>query len=330
MSQERVTSVERPHEVREIGSLAVAVVGGGIMGRGIALALAAAGHEVSVVEADAAVADSIADRLEADARANTGMDEETRRAILDRVTLATDLETAVASAKLVVEAVPERMDVKKPIWARLGGACGPTTVLATNTSALDVDVLASQVTHPERVLGTHWFNPAQVVPCVEVVRGTRTSQDVIDFVVGLLTRAGKLPVVVKNSPGFVANRIQFALVREALLCLEEGVASAEDIDAIVSSSFGIRLAVLGPLANADLGGLDTYRSILDFLSDRLGERFAIPAALDALVASGRLGVKSGSGIREYDKTEAARLMAYRDRTLRRVISAVNEESGGDR
>ena len=311
-------------------ALRAAIVGGGIMGRGIALALAAAGHEVSIVEADAAVAESIAGRLEADARANAGMDEESRIAALARVTLATDFDTAVASAALVIEAVPEQMDIKQPIWARLGQACSPTAVLATNTSALDVDALASQVARPERVLGTHWFNPAQVVPCVEVVRGAATAQEVIDFVVGILKRAGKVPVVVKNSPGFVANRIQFALVREALLCLEEGLASAEDIDSIVSSSFGIRLGVLGPLANADLGGLDTYRSILDFLSDRLGERFAVPAALDALVASGRLGVKSGSGIREYDTTEAAQLMAYRDRTLRRVISAVNEENGGGR
>ncbi len=299
------------------------------MGRGIALALAAAGHEVSVFEADVIAAESIVGRLESDLRANADVDEETRIAILALVTVVPDLETAVHSAGLVIEAVPEQMDIKKPIWAQLGKTCDPETILATNTSALDVDALAAEVVRPERVLGTHWFNPAQVIPCVEVVRGSKTSQKAIDTVVGVLTAAGKLPVVVKNSPGFIANRIQFALIREALLCLEEGLGSAEDIDSIVSSSFGIRLAVLGPLANADLGGLDTYRSILDFLSTQLGDRFAVPPVLETLVAAGRLGVKTGTGIRTYSATEATQLMATRDKTLRRVISAVtgNDESG---
>ncbi len=133
-----------------------------------------------------------------------------------------------------------------------------------------------------------------MVPCVEVVRGSATSDDVINTVRELLTEAGKLPVVVRNSPGFVANRIQFALVRQALLCYEEGPASAEDIDTIVSNSFGLRPAVLGPLANADLGGLDTYRSILQFLSSTLGDRFAVPEVLERLLVEGRLGVKSGA------------------------------------
>lgn len=312
----------RKHEPREDESLTIAIVGGGIMGRGISLALATAGHRASLVESDAAVADSIPALLEADARANLDMDAETRNAVLARVTVTADFDAAVASARLVIEAVPERMDIKEPLWVRLGQVCGPETVLATNTSALDVDALAAQVPHPERVLGTHWFNPAQVVPCVEVVRGSNTSSAVIDFVVELLTRAGKLPIVVKNSPGFVANRIQFALVREALLCWQEGLASAEDIDAIVSSSFGMRLAALGPLTNADLGGLDTYRSILDFLSTHLGDRFAVPAVLDELVNGGRLGVKTGNGISEYDESEARDLMAFRDKALRRVISAL--------
>lgn len=324
---ERTAVVNEPENVAT--AVAVAVIGGGIMGRGIALSLAAAGHRVSVVEVDAAVANSIGERLDTDARAIEAieaMDGAARIAALARVSVVSDLEAAVAVARLVIEAVPEKMDLKKPIWERLGRACGPQTVLATNTSALDVDALASLVAQPERVLGTHWFNPAQVVPCVEVVRGAKTSQGVIDFVVEILTQAGKLPIVVKNSPGFVANRIQFALVREALLCLEEGLATSEEIDTIVSSSFGIRLAVLGPLANADLGGLDTYRSILEFLSTQLGDRFAVPAVLNSLVSDGRLGVKTGMGIREYNASETEQLMAFRDTTLRRVIAVVNDES----
>ncbi|MBB5632734.1 3-hydroxybutyryl-CoA dehydrogenase [Cryobacterium mesophilum] len=308
-----------------IDPLSVAVIGGGIMGRGIALALATAGHAVSVVESDTAAADALAERIEAAALATPELSPESRLAALSRVVLAPELEAAVASADLVIEAVPEQLAIKEPIWTRLGQSSSPTAILATNTSALDIDAIAARVPHRERVIGTHWFNPANVIPCVEVVRGAETSQTVVDAVVELLARAGKQPVVVKNSPGFVANRIQFALVREALLCLEEGLATAEDIDAIVSSSFGMRLAVLGPLAHADFGGLGTYRSILDFLTGQLGERFSTPAILDRLVSEGRLGVSTGAGISEYDAVRARELTAYRDSTLRRVLAAVQAE-----
>ena len=308
-------------------SIEVAIVGGGIMGRGIALALAGAGHAVTVVEAEVAAAASLLERLAAELRDHTGSLEESSESILHRIRVTAALADAVAGAALVIEAVPERMELKEVLWRELGAACAPGTILASNTSALDIDALAALVEHPERVLGTHWFNPAHVIACVEIVRGSATSQEVVDVVAAILKQAGKSPIVVKNSPGFVANRIQFVLVREAMLCLEEGLASAADIDEIVSSSFGIRLAVLGPLANADLGGLDTYRSILEFLSARLGERFAVPAVLEELVSAGRLGVKTGAGIGEYSDEQAAALVQRRDTTLRRVITAVKQEEG---
>lgn len=277
---------------------AITVIGGGIMGGGIALALATAGHRVTVVEPYTPMS-------------------------IEGVTVTDDLDSALPEADLVIEVVTEQMPVKTPVWTRMGELARADAILSSNTSALDIDAMAALVPHPERVLGLHWFNPAQVVPCVEVVRGAATSDEVVAVAQELLAGAGKLPVVVRNSPGFVANRIQFALVREALLCYQEGLASAEDIDRIVSNSFGLRLAVLGPLANADLGGLDTYRSILQFLSSTLGERFAVPEVLDRLVEEGRLGVKSGAGISEYDAPTIARLTEYRDNALERVIDAVN-------
>ena len=283
--------------------VAVVVVGGGIMGRGIAAAMQDSGQAVTIVETDAGASARLRDA---------------------GFTVADALESVVPDADLVIEAVPEVMAIKEPLWRRLGELARTDAVLASNTSAFDIDGLASFVAQPQRVLGMHWFTPATVVPCVELVRGVATADEVLDRMRQLLSAAGKRPVVVRNSPGFVANRIQFALVREALLCLEEGLASAEDIDAIVSSSFGPRLAVLGPLANADLGGLDTYRSILTFLSAQLGERFAVPRVLDDLVAEGRLGVKSGRGIYEYTPESASALTSYRDSTLRRVLATVAE------
>ncbi len=277
----------------------VAVIGGGIMGAGIARSLADAGHRVVVVEPYLPVE-------------------------IDGVTVTRDLNSVLPDADLVIEAVTEQMSVKTPVWTRMGELTRPDAILSSNTSVFDIDAMAGLVQAPDRVLGMHWFNPAQLVPCVEVIRGSTTSDGVVIAVQELLSGAGKLPVVVRNSPGFVANRIQFALVREALLCYEEGLATAGDIDTIVSNSFGLRLAVLGPLANADLGGLDTYQSILQFLSSTLGERFAVPEVLKRLVADGRLGVKSGDGVSEYTPDRIAQLIHYRNARLERVISAVKD------
>jgi 3-hydroxybutyryl-CoA dehydrogenase len=249
-------------------------------------------------------------------------------AAIARVRLA-DLTDAVGKAALVIEAVPEDLAVKEPVWRELGRHAAEGAILATNTSAFDIDAIAAWVDDPSVVLGTHWFNPAEVIPCVEVVAGTATDAGVVQRVVHLLEAAGKEPSVVRNSPGFVANRIQFALVREALLCLEEGLASADDIDRIVRGSFGVRLAALGPLANADLGGLDTYRSILRFLSSELGDRFTPPRLLDELVDAGRFGAKTGAGIGDYPGDEGAQLANARDQRLRRLIAARDDQQRRD-
>jgi 3-hydroxybutyryl-CoA dehydrogenase len=308
--------------------VSVAVIGGGIMGRGIAASLALAGHPVTIAETDPTAASGLGNRIAETLRADEALTTAAVDGALARIAVVTRLEDAVADAALCIEAVPEQLALKSDVWTRMGAAAPPDSILATNTSALDVDALAALVPFPARALGTHWFNPAHVIPCVEVVRGALTTQETVDTTTGILALAGKRPVVVRNSPGFVANRIQFALVREALLCLEEGLASAEDIDRIVSSSFGPRLAVLGPLANADLGGLDTYRWILAFLESTLGDRFSVPASLAERVDGGRLGTKTGEGLAIYPGDAAERLARHRDRTLRRVLAATQERSSG--
>lgn len=203
----------------------------------------------------------------------------------------------MAGCVLVIEAAPENIDLKRRIWERVSDLAAASTVLATNTSSFDIDDLAVAVADPSRFLGLHWFHPATVVPCVEVVVGTQTSAHAVARATQLMTRFGKAPAVVRTSPGFIAKRLQFVLFREALLCLEEGLASAEEIDNIVRTSFGPRLGALGPILSADLGGLDTYRAILEYLGLHLGDRFTPPASLLAAVDAGALGAKSGSGIR---------------------------------
>ena len=268
----------------------IAVIGGGLMGRGIALALADGGHRVSVVEPIADIAAQV------DAMAHS------------RIAVR-ELADAVSDCELVIEAVSENVEVKLALWRRIDELAASRTLFATNTSSIDIDELARALGDPSRLLGLHWFNPAVVVPCVEVVLGSHTGEDTAAAASALMAAVGKQPIRVRTAPGFVANRLQFALFREALLCLEEGLASAEDIDRIVQTSFGPRLARFGPLLSADLGGLDTYLAILTYLSTHLGERFDPPGTLERMVGEGRLGAKSGDGLRELDPAEYAALAA---------------------
>lgn len=266
----------------------VAVIGGGLMGRGIAQALADGGYLVSVVEP----VDAIAAQVEA--LGHPG------------ITLR-NLEGAVVDCDLVIEAVSENLGIKLALWRRIDEIADPRTLFATNTSSIDIDEIATVLDDPSRLLGLHWFNPATVVPCVEVVEGSRTSAETAAAASALMADVGKQPIRVRTAPGFVANRLQFALFREAVLCVEEGLASAEDIDLIVRTSFAPRLARLGPLLSADLGGLDTYLAILEYLGAHLGDRFDPPALLQQMVQERRLGAKSGEGFRELDAAQYSAL-----------------------
>ena len=287
----------------------VVIVGGGIMGGGIAIALVRAGHVVTVVEPDAATATKLAARLTERPWASSHHAADVRP----------DLET-VSTAEFVIEAAPEDLDLKIRLWSKLGEIAPGGAILATNTSSLDVNLLAAGVPEPQRVVATHWFNPAYEVECVEVAPGLVTSAEVLEKTLSLLRGAGKRPVVVPNVAGFVANRVQFAAIREALLCVAEGIPPS-DVDEVVRTSFAPRLAALGPLANADLGGLDTYLAIFEVLRTAHGERFSPPALLSQLVGDGRLGVKNGAGVFEYTPSSAAALAELRDARLSRIISA---------
>lgn len=247
------------------------------MGHGIAQALAIGGVDVSIVEPSQEAAARVRSR---------GTPGVTVR----------PLEEAIPGADLVIEAVPEILELKRALWREVDALAARDTMLATNTSSFEIDTLAEVITDPERFLGLHWFHPATVVPGVEVVAGTRTDRQVVEDAAALMAAVGKKPVIVRSSPGFVANRLQFVLFREALLCLEEGLASPQEIDEIVRATFGPRLGLLGPLLSADMGGLDTYQSILEYLESNLGERFAPTTGLSRLVAEGSRGAKSGSGI----------------------------------
>ena len=221
---------------------------------------------------------------------------------------------------MIVEAVPESYEAKRPVLATLSAEC--TAVIATNTSALSVDELATSVASPHRFLGVHFFNPAELIPGVEVVRGAATDDESIRVAVILLRRLSKHPSVVLDSPGFIANRIQFALFAEATRCLEEGLASAEEIDQIVRTTFGFRLGAYGPFKVADMAGLDVYVSILETLSEALGDRFAPSPTLLGAVADGKAGTKNQGGFFDYTPSEVEALNDTRDATYRGLLGTL--------
>ena len=290
----------------------ITVVGLGTMGCGIALSALTHGYTVRVVDADQERtqrgAEEVRRRLTRHIASGLLAPEASRD--LDVLQAAEDIDVACGDTTLVIEAVPEIWTVKRDVLNCVSQATGG--IIATNTSSFPIDELATSVDHPQRFLGVHFFNPAEWIPGVELIPCQATTQSTVESVRQILNLWGKSPAVVRSSPGFVANRLQLALFLECLRCVEEGLASVEDIDNVVRSTFGFRLGAFGPFAIADMAGLDVYESILGTLSDGYGERFATPARLHSLVSSGALGIKTGRGFLDYDRFNAENLLSARD------------------
>ena len=277
----------------------IAVIGGGLMGTGIAQIFAAAGHPVSLFEPDAGVRATVRSRA-ADNLRLVGEDT----AAAERIEVTGDLTAAVGIADYVTEAAPERLELKRSIFADLVKLAPRAAILASNTSVIPITRIAEGLDTADRIVGTHWWNPPYLVPLVEVVQAERTSDATIAATMALLTSIGKMPAHVKKDlPGFVANRLQHALWREAIAMVAEGVCDAATLDTCVKNSFGLRLPVLGPLENADLVGLDLTLDIHKTMIPELDRHDRPNAYLEAKVAGGKLGFKSGEGFRTWTETE---------------------------
>ncbi len=274
----------------------MAVIGAGTMGHGIAQAAAAAGWQATLVDEVPAATEGALRRIRAnlDAGVERGkVTSEERERVLARVHGASELSAAVSAADVVVEAVPERLELKASVFRRVEESAPVASLLATNTSSLSVTALQERLTHPGRVVGLHFFNPVHIMKLVEVVRGRHTADATVAAAVALARELGKDPIVVKDSPGFASSRLGIALGMEAIRMLEEGVASAEDIDKAME--LGYRHP-MGPLRLTDLVGLDIRLSIAEHLHETLGaEQFRPPELLRRLVAEGKLGKKTGRG-----------------------------------
>ncbi|HET6504899.1 MAG TPA: 3-hydroxyacyl-CoA dehydrogenase family protein [Amycolatopsis sp.] len=311
------------------GIRSIAVVGSGYMGGGIAQVLALSGRDVTLSDVDAAKAQAARARLldEAKRFVEAGLFDPGSVEILEqRLKASEDIESAVADVDYVTEAVFENREVKGEALRRASRAARPDTVIGTNTSAIPISELAESVERPERFLGVHWMNPAPFVPAIELIPTRHTGEDVIARVEAMLADAGKAPARVADSPGFVANRLQFALYKEAVRIVEEGLATPSQIDTVVSNAFGFRLALFGPFAIGDMAGLDVYAASYESLAAEYGERLAAPERLVKTVAEGNLGTKSGRGFLDIPAEDVPALLAYRDAAYRR-LSILRRELG---
>ena len=278
----------------------IAVLGAGLMGHGIAYLFAAAGHEVKVHDPAEAARAALPDRLE-EIRDLLGGDP----ALLSRVTAVAGLAETVADAAVVIEAAPERLELKQALFADLDRLAPPTAILASNTSVIPIGKISTAVVDKTRVLGAHFWNPPHLVSLVEVVMMGPENRPAADRLAALLRAAGRHPVLVhRDIPGFIGNRLQHALKREAIALVAAGVCDAETIDDVVKLGFGARLAVLGPLEQSDLVGLDLTKAIHDTLISDLDVTRSTHPYLEALVAEGALGMKSGRGFRTWTPEEA--------------------------
>jgi 3-hydroxybutyryl-CoA dehydrogenase len=288
----------------------IAVLGGGTMGGGIAGHLARAGLEVRLVDASAELAQGALERLLGRTRGHVDAGLLGADAVERTATIATaTLEEAVEGADLVIEAVPEDLQLKLDTLAR----CGETAIVASNTSSLPISELAEAAPRPERFLGVHWFNPPEWTPGIEVIPAPATSREVVDEVMAFLRDIGKRPAEVGDRAGFVANRLQMALLREALAIVEDGLATPEAVDEVVRTTFGFRLPFFGPFLIADMAGLDVYQSVFETLERGLGPEFTVPEAIRERVERGDFGTKTGAGFGTYDAAERDALLLERDR-----------------
>ena len=283
----------------------IGVIGAGLMGHGIALNFALGGFDVYLNDTTDESLDKALQNIDVSlgTMKSVGLADETiAAAVPSRIHTSTSLAETVADVDFVVEAVFEDMDIKHDVFARLDELSPPRTILSSNTSSFMSSQLAPATNRPDKVVVANWWNPPFLLPLIEVVRGPETSDETIDTTAALFTRLGKRPVVLqKESLGFIGNRMQFALLREAISVVEQGIATPEDVDEVVKTSFGRRLAVAGPFEVFDLAGWDTISHIIDELFPVIESSPDSPALIEDKVKSGELGVKSGAGFLPLDR-----------------------------
>ena len=295
----------------------VVILGAGTMGPGIAATFARHGYATTLSDVDAkqiAKAGASVDFVFYTLRAGgfaTDADVDEARA---RLTVAGDASDAIAAADFVLENAPERLELKRSIFASLSEKTRDDTILASDTSGIPISALQEGLPSPGRIVGMHWSNPPHLIPVIEIVQGAHTSSATMDTTKAVVESLRMLPAIVdRDVPGFVENRILYAIMREALYLLDERVASAEAIDTIVRWGIGYKLGVVGPLRLLDMAGLDIYTSVASYLNKDLCNGSGISSTVTAKVSDGKLGIKTQAGLFDYTREEVGRLARERGR-----------------
>jgi 5-formyl-3-hydroxy-2-methylpyridine 4-carboxylate dehydrogenase len=298
-----------------------AVIGLGTMGPGIAATLARAGFRVAAFDADPTKRTKAGTGFAAAATVLSAL------AVPDRtsgdITVHASLASCVAGADLVIETVPEELDLKIQVFREIEAHVGEDCILASDTSGIPITRIQAGTRSPSRVIGMHWSNPPHIIPMIEVIPGEKTAPGVVTSMVETIRRIGHLPIIIrKDIPGFVENRVLYAVMRECLDLVEQGVISPEDLDACVSWGIGYKLAVVGPMALLDMAGLDIYAAVGSYLNKELSNRSDVAAYIGERTAQRKLGIKTGSGIYDYTPDKIAEIQSQRARKLVAVRKAL--------
>ena len=304
----------------------VAIVGAGTMGNGIAQVCAQGGLDVRLIDPVAAALSKAEANMVRNIQKliDNGLLTASVTDVMARVIFSENID-AVASVDMVIEAIPEKFQLKQQLFQQLEQICGPRAILASNTSGIPITRIANTIRTPERVIGTHFYMPAHLIPLVEVIQTEHTNEPVIEETMNFLTRMGKTPVRVrKDIPGFIGNRLQHALAREAMSLLEQGVASAEDIDAVVKTSLALRLVFTGPVEQRDFNGLDIHLSIAEYLYPDLENTTEPLEILKNKVAANELGIKTGKGFYDWQDKKIPDIQAKKNQELINLLKIIQD------
>jgi len=311
----------------------VAVIGAGIMGPGIAEVCAEAGLEVVLQSRSRDNLDAALDRIRKNQRdlvAAGLLTEAAATGALARLRLTQDLAEAVTGAAFVSENIPEDLALKQAFIRNLSRLARPDAILASNTSGLSISAIAASADRPERVVGFHWLNPPHLTLPVEITRGAKTSEETMRATVALAQRIGRRPFrVERDTPGFLWNRLQMALVREAVHIVEQGVATPEDVDEAMRWGLALRWTAVGPFQIMDLAGLTTFRAVASYVYPDLSSASKPHALLEDLIARGHTGARAGKGFHEYGPGAHEALIRARDARLIALRRAMAEEEAGE-
>ncbi len=297
----------------------IAIIGSGVMGSSIAQSFAVSGYRVTLNDVNEELLQKAKKRILENLSLmveEAGLDEQQKHITLTNISYQADLKKAVCGADFIIEAIPEVIEWKWELYQNLEKMMKEDAIVASNTSTFPISRLMEKASFADRMMITHFFNPGHLVPLVELVKHDQTRAAVVEETTDLIRRIGKTPILLKKEiSGFIANRLQTALMREAFYLLNEGVASAQDIDTAITAGPGFRWAFTGPIEIADFGGLDTWKRVFDNVAPDLDQSVEAPAIIRQLAEEGKLGTKSGEGIYEYDDHIISHKLDERDRNF---------------